>query len=330
MKSWIAGLVVGLVALSFTLDADAQRRLGGGKSFGKQSAPVQQRQATPPAQQTPQAAPAQTAPQAAPAAAPAAGAAAAGAAGAAKAASPWKGALLGAAAGLGLMALASALGFGEGFATLMLVLLAGVVLMMVVGFFLRRARPQAAMQGAGSSGYGPVGYETSPAPQPMQRNAEPAAPAAAPASLGARPGSAMDELLRGGASAAPATPFGIPEGFDTAGFVANAKANFAKLQAAWDTGNVIEIGDFTTNDLFIALTHELRARGNQAHKTEIVKLDAELLGIESGAAEHMASVKFDGVLKIDGEEEKVLEVWNLTKPVDGKSGWLLAGIQQVS
>lgn len=329
MKNWIAGLVVGLIAVSFTLDAEAQRRLGGGKSFGKQSPTVQQRQAAP-QQQSPQAAPAQQAPAAAaPSAAPAAGAATAGAAGAAAKSSPWKGALLGAAAGLGLMALANALGFGEGFATLMMILLVGVVLMMVVGYFMRRSRPQAAMQGAGPApvDYNQVGYETSPAP--AQRSAEPVAPAAAPVSLGARPGSAMDELMRGGA-AAPTSPFGIPADFDVAGFVANAKSNFAKLQAAWDSGNVIELGDFTTNELFIAITHELRERGAQAHKTEILKLDAELLGIESSATEHMASVKFDGLLKIDGEEEKVLEVWNLTKPADGKSGWLLAGIQQLN
>ena len=83
MKTWIAALIVGVMTASFALDADAQRRLGGGKTFGKQSTPVQQRQATPP-QQQPQAAPAQQANQ--PAAQPAAAGAAT--AGAAKAASP--------------------------------------------------------------------------------------------------------------------------------------------------------------------------------------------------------------------------------------------------
>ncbi|MEG1832409.1 MAG: TIM44-like domain-containing protein [Burkholderiaceae bacterium] len=321
MKSWIAGLVVGLIALSFTVDADAQRRLGGGKSFGRQSAPVQQKQATP--APAPQAAPAQ---QAAPAAA-----AAKPAAPAAKPSSPWKGALLGAAAGLGLMALASALGFGEGMATLMLVLLAGVVIVMVVGFFMRRSRAQQpAYQGASQApiNYNNVGYETSPAPAPapLERSAqEPVAPAPL-ASVG-RPGSAMDEFARG---AAPAANFSIPADFDIAGFIANAKSYFGKLQTAWDTGNVIELGDFTTQDMFIALTHELRARGATPSKTEIVTLEAELLGIESSAADHLASVKFDGTLKIDGEVERVNEVWNLVKSADGKTGWLLAGIQQLS
>jgi predicted lipid-binding transport protein (Tim44 family) len=54
-----------------------------------------------------------------------------------------------------------------------------------------------------------------------------------------------------------------------------------------------------------------------------------LLGIESTADEHIASVKFDGTLKVDGEIERVSEVWNLAKPVRG-GGWVLAGIQQLA
>jgi predicted lipid-binding transport protein (Tim44 family) len=55
-----------------------------------------------------------------------------------------------------------------------------------------------------------------------------------------------------------------------------------------------------------------------------------LLGIESTADEHTASVKFDGTLRIDGEDEQVSEVWNLVKPARGPGGWLLAGIQQTA
>ena len=36
------------------------------------------------------------------------------------------------------------------------------------------------------------------------------------------------------------------------------------------------------------------------------------------------------MLREDGvaQPKSVVEVWNLVKPVDGSSGWLLAGIQQ--
>ena len=54
-----------------------------------------------------------------------------------------------------------------------------------------------------------------------------------------------------------------------------------------------------------------------------------MLGIESSADEHIASVKFDGTLRVDGQIERVSEVWNLSKPVRG-GGWVLAGIQQLA
>lgn len=322
MKKLLAGLMIGVIAASIAFDADAQRRLGGGRNLGKQSPTVQQRQATPPAQ-TPQ----QGAPQAAPAQQPNAAAARPGAAPATAAPrSPWRGALMGLAAGLGIAALAHYLGLGESLTMFMTVLLIGLVLMMLVGFVLRRMRPapQPAYNGAvprGPGTYTNMGYETTPAPAPVavQRTVE---------TVGAaRPGSAMDEFA-GGGSARAATPWGVPAGFETASFLEAAKSHYVKLQQAWDTGNLDELSEFTTNDMFIALTHELRARAGHS-RTEVVSIDAELLGIESSADEHVASVKFDGTLRVDGQIERVSEVWNLSKPVRG-GGWVLAGIQQLA
>ncbi|HQR57451.1 MAG TPA: TIM44-like domain-containing protein [Burkholderiaceae bacterium] len=323
MNKWVAAVVIGVIAATFALDADAQRRFGGGKTFGRQSPQVQQRQATPPAQspQSPQAAPAQSgAQQAAPTKAPAAGAPAT----AARPASPWRGALMGLAAGLGIAALASWLGFGEALTMFLTVLLVGMALMMLASFLLRRSRPAPApaAAGRGPGTYSNVGYETSPAPTqaPVQRTS------VTPQAAGARPGSAMDQFMRGGVSAAP---WGIPAGFDTAQFLAHAKEHYARLQRAWDSRNLEEIAEFTTNDMFIALTHEMHDRPDHT-RTEVVSLDAELLGIESSADEHVASVKFDGTLRVDGEVERVSEVWNLTKPASGPGGWVLAGIQQMA
>ena len=322
MKKLLAGLMIGVVAASFAFDAEAQRRLGGGRTLGKQSPTVQQKQATPPAQ-----APQQGATQAAPAQQPAASAARPGATPAAAPRSPMRGALMGLAAGLGIAALASWLGFGEALTMFLTVALVGLALMLVIGFVMRRMRPaQEPAYGAAGAQRGPgtyssVGYETAPAPipAPAQRSAAPVA--------GALPGSAMDEFSRGG-NAAPAAQWGVPAGFDTQSFLAAAKSHYVKLQQAWDTGNLDELSEFTTNEMFIALTHELRARAGQS-KTEVVSMDAELLGIESTADEHIASVKFDGTLRVDGEIERVSEVWNLSKPVSG-GGWVLAGIQQLA
>jgi predicted lipid-binding transport protein (Tim44 family) len=229
---------------------------------------------------------------------------------------------MGLAAGLGIAALASWLGFGEGLTMLLVVVLLGLVLTAVVGFVLRRMRPAQPAYGARAPVRGPgtythVGYETTPAP--LQR--------IEPQPLAARPGSAVDEFAK--PSAVRAAPWGVPAGFDVARFLGSAKSHYARLQRAWDSGNLDELSEFTTTDMFIALTHELRARAGQS-RTEIVALDAELLGIESSPNEHIASVKFDGTLKVDDAIERVSEVWNLSKPVSGAGGWVLAGIQQLA
>jgi predicted lipid-binding transport protein (Tim44 family) len=319
MNKWLAGLAIGFFAASFSFDAEAQRRLGGGKTFGKPSQTIQQRQAQP---QTPQ--------QAAPTAQPSPAAAAPAAGAAARAASPWRGALMGLAAGLGIAALASWLGFGEELAMIMMVALLALLAMVAFSMLMRRMRPsqpayQGAQQapntwhGAGGPSFNPVPRE--PVPNTMARTA-----ATAP-TVGVRPGSAMDELMRGGRSLDE--PWGIPADFDVEAFLKHARGYFGRLQQAWSANNLDELAEFTTQEMFTALTHEIRARG-AVDRTEVVSLDARLLGMEHDAREHMASVRFTGTLRVDGELEPFDEVWNLTKPADGKTGWLLAGIQQLN
>ena len=103
---------------------------------------------------------------------------------------------MGLAAGLGIAALASWLGFGETLTMFLTVLLIGLALMLLVGFVMRRMRgPQPAVRhaaaGRGPGTYSHVGYETSPAPlRAVQRTAS-------RRRWRARPGSAMDQFARG-------------------------------------------------------------------------------------------------------------------------------------
>jgi predicted lipid-binding transport protein (Tim44 family) len=124
-------------------------------------------------------------------------------------------------------------------------------------------------------------------------------------------------------------PFGVPDDFDTPGFLDSAKQSFVRLQSAWDRSDLHELDECTTDEMFNALTHELRVRAGPS-RTEVMELSASLLGIETAAGEHRASVRFSGNLKVNGEDERLDEVWNLSKPVDGSNGWLLAGIQQLN
>ena len=134
--------------------------------------------------------------------------------------------------------------------------------------------------------------------------------------------------LPSGASAAKGT---LPAGFDAASFLRGAKMNFVKLQIANDAGELAEIREFTTDELFEALEPELLARGAQRQQTEVTALQADLLEVATEGNRHWASVRFSGTVRETPADAPVAfeEVWNLAKPVDGSSGWLLAGIQQM-
>jgi predicted lipid-binding transport protein (Tim44 family) len=131
---------------------------------------------------------------------------------------------------------------------------------------------------------------------------------------------------------APATGAkSLPPGFDAAAFVTQAKLQFRRLQAAYDTGDHTALADVMTPGLYTEVAQEIAARGAH-HPTEVVALDARVLEVTTENGNHWASVQFTGALREDGEllEKPLDEVWNLTKPVAGNTGWLLAGIQQMA
>lgn len=307
----VFAIAVAAVALVIGEVAEA-KRLGGGKTFGRQSGSVTQRDALPPQAPRNTAAPQQSQPAAA-ATNPAAQA------GQAAAGNRWLAPVAGLAAGLGLAALASHLGFGEELASLMLMLLLAAAAFIVIRLVLARrggpARPamQTAYANSGVGGEASVRY----APLPEQARGGAYAP---PAPVVQPPPSA----------AAPAT-WRIPAGFDVEGYVRNAKVQFVRLQTAYDAGDLDDLREFTSPEMFAELRLQLQERQGASNRTDVVQLEAELLGIESGAADHMASVRFTGLIR-ESESTPARpfdEVWNLTKPADGRGGWVLAGIQQL-
>jgi predicted lipid-binding transport protein (Tim44 family) len=135
----------------------------------------------------------------------------------------------------------------------------------------------------------------------------------------------------GFATQPPAIQPKVPAGFDSAAFLRGAKLNFFKLQVANDIGNLDEIQDFTTVEMFNELAKDVRERGTEAQQTDIVSVDADLLEVVTEGDKHWASVRFSGLVRETPGSEPVAfqEVWNLAKPADGSGGWLLAGIQQM-
>lgn len=302
MKKTLALMTVVLaVGMTAALDAEA-KRLGGAKSGG-----MQRQNVTAPAQNTPGAAPGAPTQAGTAAAAPAAGAAAAGTA-AAKGRS-WMGPIAGLAAGLGLAALASHLGFGEAFANILMIGLLAMAALAVVGFLLRRkaAGQMPAMAAPGA---------------PMQRQS------ASPARFGG--GSAGGSLI-GSALGSPAQATPIPAGFDTAGFERNAKAQFLALQEANDAADQQRLRGYLTPEMFDFVAADIAERGDAPQKTEVFGLEARVLEVVEEPTQYVVSVRFTGSVRdqAGAVPEDLDEVWHLAKPRFGDGGWVIAGIQQV-
>src|SRR5918992_961123 len=106
-----------------------------------------------------------------------------------------------------------------------------------------------------------------------------------------------------------------------------AKLNFLRLQAANDAGRLEDIREFTTDELYEELKKDL----GEKQQTDVIALEADLLEVVTEGDRHWASVRFTGTVReAPGvAPEAFAEVWNLVKPADGSSGWLLAGIQQM-
>jgi predicted lipid-binding transport protein (Tim44 family) len=299
MKRLLAiALVVMTATAVFGVATAEAARLGGGRSFGAQ------RQAIPPPVRSPNVAPATPSAPAqtmAPKAAPAA-----------TGASRWLGPIAGLAAGIGLAALLSHFGMSEGFASiLMLALLVFGGIFLVRMFLGRRGAARAPMQYAGAGSGGSV------APLP-------------PATLDR---SNAFEPIMGSAPVAvePASAGRFPAGFDPVPFVAQATQQFRKLQAAYDAGDRKALADVLTPEMYAEIDREIAERGTHV-PTEVASLEATVLDVSTEGGSHWASVHFQGMLREDGAvlPKPFDEIWNLVKPVNGKTGWLLAGIRQTA
>ena len=304
LKSLVPALLVAVLSFSIGVhDADA-KRLGSGGSIGRQSQSIGKGQASPTPtapQQAPQAAPRPTQPTTTPA----------------PGGNRWLGPIAGLAAGLGIAALLSHFGMGGAMAEMMgsFLLIALVGLALVFLFRMWRNRSAGAASNGGINkpafaGAEPLAYGKSTQDAPPRFDAPSAAPAAA-------------------VDAPPAGPlWHLPADMDVAAFTHSSKVLFLRLQAASDAGNLADIREFTTPEMYAETQLEINSRGGEPNVTEVFKLEAQLLGVEEVDGQQLASVRFTGTIRetVGAHAERFSEVWNFSKAADGR--WLLAGIQQ--
>ncbi len=211
----------------------------------------------------------------------------------------WLAPLAGLAAGFGLGWLFAQGGFGAVASTLLMALLAGAIVFALTRVLSkqRASRPQ----------YAGFGNETVAAPPPSQL----------PGDAGVQPNYRSQFVSN------------IPAGFDVEGFVKEARRNFLRLQEANDRGDLPRLRQITTEDMFNALKGDV-AEHSGVQQTDVVTLNAALLELVTEGELYWASVRFSGSIREEASApaEPFEEIWHLRKPVNGSSGWLLAGIQQ--
>lgn len=310
MKRLLALLaVVFTVGLStVAMDAEAAKRMGSGKSLGTQRQATADKAPAPPTQ------------SAAAAGTPAAGAAAPK--------RSWMGPVAGLAAGLGLAALASHLGFGEELASMLMFGLMAAAVMVAIGFFMRK---RAAAKLSNASGPGGLQYAHASAGTAANTHQTVQHASAYKVAMPAASNSAGGSGIGSGIGAGAVGTSLIPANFDVAGFERNAEVNFVRLQAANDAGDLNDIRQFTTPEMFAELKLDMAERGTAVQKTHVVSIKAEVIEVNEDADHYLVSVHFTGVIR-DGtseSDESFDEVWHLMKSHQGSSGWVLSGIQQM-
>jgi len=293
MKRILLSLFMALLSVSFVALPVEAKRLGGGSSSGmkRTTPPPAPVQPTP---AKPAAAPAATSPAAAPATPPK---------------RSWMGPIAGIAAGLGIAALMSHFGMGGEMANILTMVLFGVAALFLVRFLMQRFGPGAAARN-----------------QQMQL-----APAGAAPFGNNAPAFGSGSQEPGLAAAAPvATASNLPAGFDAPAFERIAKLIFIRMQAANDAGNLEDLRQFATPEMFATFRLELQDRKGSTQQTDVVQLNAQVLDFAQEADKQIVSVRFHGLIREEKDAATTTfdEIWHLVKPADGSSDWAIAGIAQ--
>ena len=228
-----------------------------------------------------------------------------------------RGGMMGMLGGLALGGLLGAMFFGGAFEHinfLDIVVLGFVAYLAFRLLAARRGSPQWDTGRAAAGAYGGVPDQTA-----SRRTPHAEAPA----------GFDTDVMFRGGS--APVSAQEVPAGFDRAAFLAGAKQAYRHLQQAWDARDFAELRALATDRVYAELEAQLRERTDQ-DATQVLGLEAQLLGVERSGDQLIASVLFSAQVREGASQEPstAREVWHFTRSEASRQPtWYLDGIQQV-
>ncbi len=156
------------------------------------------------------------------------------------------------------------------------------------------------------------------APQPLQYAGMPPPVFSAPPAFGSAVASNTSNTTR-------------PDWFEDEPFLRAAKGHYIRLQEANDRGDLQDIREYTTPEVFAEIQLQLQERGNAKNKTDILQLNADMIDVVTEENFVIASVRFTGLIREDeGAASTALnEIWHIQKSTtDQNASWFVAGIQQ--
>lgn len=117
-------------------------------------------------------------------------------------------------------------------------------------------------------------------------------------------------VRRRAAAAAP----DLPAGVDAAALLDSARDQFIRLQAAWDAGDIALLGALTTPQMLDELRGELPAAGSPPNRTDVLSLQARLLGVDDLGSVWLATIEFTGTVSECPERGPAAfrELWLMT------------------
>jgi len=148
----------------------------------------------------------------------------------------------------------------------------------------------------------------------VQGGAHPTAPAA---------GGAPKFIVSPGLRRATVT---LPAGLEPARLLSDLRGQFVRLQSTWDEGEVGGLRSLVTAQMLARLCETRPVCGAATNRTDVVTLQAELLGFEALDDGYLVTVEFSGLIRESTQQGAVpfREVWMLVRPQHDARGWRLA------
>ncbi len=139
-----------------------------------------------------------------------------------------------------------------------------------------------------------------------------------------------------GGSAAPAAAMQAsstrPAWFEDEPFLREAKKQFIRLQDANDRGDINDIREYATPEMYAEISMQIRERNGKPNVTEVMTLNAEIADVVTEGDLVIASVRFSGMIREEANAPAAAfsEIWHIQKSQSQPNAtWFISGIQQV-